>query len=233
MHQFHLGDFQITLRCEDHDVEMEDLGSGGDTTLSLGIALIAILSEPCSSPQDVAERHGIHHETNWSPCDGRPMYFDSILIERAETRLEYTLESFPDDSEVIKKLAKDAHGALAGADLPSTDPIRPLFNTAPVINDDLSCPEEGYITVAWQTDCYLPCGDKDGKPTTWSKNKIDFSKRFTGTEEYPYVEYVYTRMRDLEPGIAEQLEDEEVGELVAPYLHRVLGLPDGGARDDS
>ena len=219
-----LNDFEVTLYCHDCDAEMEDVEQC-DERLSIGDCIKAYLLTPFDDLREIAEQCGIEYEPSMSPRDGYPLRFGGINIESEEDFLEYERDSFPDDLSLIAKLVDAGEGMYRGVSINEVGHRRPLFSSSPVANDDSSY--EGFITVKWACDCFVPEGHVGDAEVCWRRAEIDEKIEFQGSnmnEDYK-VHYKIDFPAELESHIVRDLrKSPAASDAINACLLGVLGL---------
>jgi len=224
-----LNDFEVTLYCHDCDAEMEDVGPGCEERLSIGDCIKAYLLTPFDDLRGIAEQCGIEYEPNMSPRDGYPLHFGGINIESEEEFLEYGWDSFPDDRSLIAKLIDAGEGLYRGVSLNEVGHRRPLFSSSPVADDDSS--HEGFITVKWACNCFVPSDVSAEAETRWRRAEIDEEFGFNGSNIYEdcKIHYKIDFPCELESHIVRDLrKSPAASDAINACLLGVLGL----RRDD-
>ena len=219
-----LNDFEVTLYCHDCDAEMEDVEQC-DERLSIGDCIKAYLLTPFDDLREIAEQCGIEYEPSMSPRDGYPLRFGGINIESEEDFLEYERDSLPDDLSLIAKLVDAGEGMYRGVSINEVGHRRPLFSSSPVANDDSSY--EGFITVKWACDCFVPEGHVGDAEVCWRRAEIDEKIEFQGSnmnEDYK-VHYKIDFPAELESHIVRDLrKSPAASDAINACLLGVLGL---------
>lgn len=223
-HSINLNDFEVTLYCHDCDAEMEDVEQC-DERLSIGDCIKAYLLTPFDDLREIAEQCGIEYEPSMSPRDGNPLRFGGINIESEEDFLEYELDSFPDDLSLIAKLVDAGEGMYRGVSINEVVHRRPLFSSSPVADDDSSY--EGFITVKWACDCFVPSDDLVEAETRWRRVEMDEEFGFSGSSVYEdyKIHYKIDFPCELESHIVRDLRKSSVAsDAINACLLGVLGL---------
>ena len=223
-HSINLNDFEVTLYCHDCDAEMEDVGQC-DERLSIGDCIKAYLLTPFDDLREIAEHCGIEYEPSMSPRDGSPLRFGGVNIESEEELLEYEWGSFPDDRSLIAKLVDAGEGLYRGVSINEVGHRRPLFSSSPVANDDSS--HEGFITVKWVCDCFVPEGHVGEAEVCWRKAEIEEEIEFQGSNmDVDYtLHYKMDFPAELESHIVRDLRNSSAAsDAINACLLSVLGL---------
>lgn len=219
-----LNDFEVTLYCHDCDAEMEDVEQCDDR-LSIGDCIKAYLLAPFDDLREIAEQCGIEYEPSMSPRDGYPLRFGGVNIESEEEFLGYEWDSFPDDKSLIAKLIDAGGGLYRGVSLNEVGQRRPLFSSSPVVDDDSS--HEGFITVKWACDCFIPSDDSAEAETRWRRAEIDEEFGFSGSNIYEdcKIHYKIDFPFELESHIIRDLrKSSAASDAINACLLGVLGL---------
>jgi hypothetical protein len=203
---------------------MEDVGQC-DERLSIGDCIKAYLLTPFADLREIAEQCGIEYEPSMSPRDGYPLRFGGVNIESKEDFLEYECDSFPDDRSLIAKLIDSGDGLYRGVSVNEVGQRRPLFSSSPVVDDDSSY--EGFITVKWACDCFVPSDDLVEVETSWSRVEIDEEIGFNGSNIYEgyKIHYKIDFPCEIESHIVRDLrKNPAASNAINACLLSVLGL---------
>jgi hypothetical protein len=222
-HSVDIGGFRITCFCLDADADLEDLEILSEVPLAA--ALKAYVDDPCQDLQEALRKQDIDHEHNISPRSGYPMLPGGIKIETSSDYWEFEASSTPDDSVLIGKLVNIGEMFLLQDVDADHRESRPLFTKKPEWNEDYSV--EGSISVAWNTECFLPAGqDSISKKQRYTKSSISIEETFTGNsvlDDYT-IEYTYKTPSDLEDVLVAALEEESVSQILEKPILQLLAL---------
>lgn len=221
---FQVGNFDITLYCHDCDAEMENVDADCEDRLSISDGVRAYLMKPFGDLREVAAGCGVTCEPSMSPSDGYPFRVGGICIESMDELIEYGLDSFPDDKDLIAQLTEAGVNVYSGVSPVDVGHRRPLFSSPPVADQSRSY--EGVIDAQWECDCFVPSVALVDGDTVWTKVPINEKWTLSGSDLYGYdIDYEYSFPIELEERLAEDIEgNEDVSREIKYCLMTALGL---------
>jgi hypothetical protein len=216
--------FSVDIFCYDTSAVMVDCEQCNER-LPLAEVVIAFHNDRNQDLRVFAKSCGIEYEPNLSPKDGYPMRPGGVSVEIDADSWEFEEDSFPDDSEIIKQLTKEANlYVLKEEGLVVSDGLRPLFSSAPSWDDDWGT--GGSVNVSWNCDCYIPVTGPEDHQRHFKKVRISEDIAFKGNNTFDdcIVKYTFDKVTDLESALADELSKVKISDLIEDLLLRVLGL---------